>query len=158
MASATQVTHYELLDLPVTATSEEIKKAYRRCSREVHPDRGGNAGMFRIIQMAYDTLVDPVRRAEYDRIHLGIQTPKPEPKPQPKPEPKPQPKPEPKPGNGPKHGNQGSRSSRPRNSEAPFRAPRFGELPPQLPPWSGPSVRYWPPLRAPGASATVAAD
>lgn len=82
MASDMKVTHYELLDVPVTATNEEIKKAYRRCSRGAHPDRGGNAGLFRMIQMAYDTLADPVRRAEYDRAHLGIRTPRPQPKPE----------------------------------------------------------------------------
>jgi curved DNA-binding protein CbpA len=72
--------------------------------------------MFRMIQSAYDTLVDPVRRAEYDRIHLGVQSSKPEPMHQPKRDPKTQQKPDPKPGPGTKSGNTGSRSSPPRNS------------------------------------------
>lgn len=60
-------TYYELLDVDRSAGIEEIKSAYRRISKLVHPDRGGTNGLFRQIQDAYDTLIDPERRAEYDR-------------------------------------------------------------------------------------------
>ena len=59
-------TLYELLDVQPGATQEEIKAAWRHLTRQVHPDTGGNAALFRQVQAAFDTLSDPVRRAAYD--------------------------------------------------------------------------------------------
>lgn len=105
--TADSVSHYEVLGVSKTATTEEIRKAYRKFSRAAHPDTGGNAGLFRMVTIAYETLSDPQSRASYD-LSLGI---KPEPTPtspsasstnfRPNPEPSSQtytPKEEPKPG------------------------------------------------------------
>ncbi|HZK06307.1 MAG TPA: DnaJ domain-containing protein [Actinomycetaceae bacterium] len=59
-------TLYEILGVTPAASPEEIKSAYRRLMRAAHPDTGGTAGLFRAVQLAYDTLTDPARRAAYD--------------------------------------------------------------------------------------------
>lgn len=61
---------YELLGIPQTATSEEIKHAYRVLAMKWHPDRNTSAEAeerFKEINFAYSVLSDSVRRAEYDR-------------------------------------------------------------------------------------------
>ncbi|CAM0908772.1 unnamed protein product [Alopecurus aequalis] len=62
-------THYEVLGVGAGASRGEIKAAYRRLAREVHPDaaRGvGDEGFIRLHE-AYATLADPDQRARYDR-------------------------------------------------------------------------------------------
>ena len=59
--------YYSLLEIPKTATTEDIKKAYRKLAMKTHPDRnGGNDTEFKKIQEAYDTLSDPQKRQQYD--------------------------------------------------------------------------------------------
>ncbi|MER7246125.1 J domain-containing protein [Kribbella sp. NPDC000426] len=93
--------HYEVLNVERTATTAEIKSAYRRLVRQVHPDQGGNAALFRVVQEAWTTLGDPAKRAAYDRTLDGqtnaqpsapqyeepTYTPRPEPEPEPAPDP-----------------------------------------------------------------------
>ena len=61
--------HYQVLRLPVTATDKEIKVAYPQAARRGHPDHGGDAAVFRQVTLAYETLIDPKRRAAYDRSY-----------------------------------------------------------------------------------------
>lgn len=61
--------HYEVLGVERAATPEEIKKAYRRLARELHPDV--NSGpeaqeKFKLVTHAYDVLSDPKQRQNYD--------------------------------------------------------------------------------------------
>lgn len=62
---------YSDLNIPPTASSSEIKAAYRKAARKNHPDRGGEVSSFQVIQRAYDILSDPVRKERYD---LGGET------------------------------------------------------------------------------------
>ena len=66
--------HYEVLNVERTASAAEIKTAYRKLVRQVHPDQGGNAALFRLVQEAWNTLSDPVKRASYDRLLAGQST------------------------------------------------------------------------------------
>jgi curved DNA-binding protein CbpA len=63
--------YYETLGVQKTATSDEIKKAYRKLAAFSHPDRGGTPALFGTIQEAYDTLSDASKRAAYDRSQSG---------------------------------------------------------------------------------------
>ncbi|KAJ9172671.1 hypothetical protein P3X46_015885 [Hevea brasiliensis] len=71
MASCTSL--YEILGIPVAATSQDIKSAYRRLARTCHPDvaalerKDTSANDFMKIHAAYSTLSDPEKRAVYDR-------------------------------------------------------------------------------------------
>ncbi len=63
--------HYQILRVPVTATDKEIKVAYRKAARSAHPDHGGDPEVFRQVTLAYEILIDPKRRAEYDRRYAS---------------------------------------------------------------------------------------
>jgi curved DNA-binding protein len=71
--------YYEVLGVPRNATSEEIKKAFRRLARTYHPDvNPGNKAAeekFKSINEAYDVLSDEQRRTEYNRSLLGKRKP-----------------------------------------------------------------------------------
>ena len=62
--------YYEILGVARTATQEEIKRAYRRLARELHPDAtpGDPAAeaRFKEVSQAYNVLRDPERRQRYD--------------------------------------------------------------------------------------------
>ena len=59
--------HYEVLGVLRTASAEEIKKAYRKLSLVLHPDKcGGKDEEFKKISEAYQVLSDPEARRKYD--------------------------------------------------------------------------------------------
>lgn len=62
-------TFYDILGLQRNATEEEIKSAYKRKALEHHPDKGGNKEEFQRVKEAYETLIDPVKRQQYDNPH-----------------------------------------------------------------------------------------
>jgi len=67
--------HYKTLEVPETASQEEIKKAWRRLTLLYHPDKtGGNpeaTEKFRAVSEAYKALETPEKRKEYDMMRAN---------------------------------------------------------------------------------------
>lgn len=65
-----QPTHYQTLDVAQNADAETIRAAYRKRARQLHPDKNPDdptaEDRFKQLGMAYDTLKDEAKRAEYD--------------------------------------------------------------------------------------------
>ena len=61
---------YNILGVAPTATTEEIRKAYRSLAMRYHPDRSTYPGAeirFNAIKTAYELLSDPKQRAAYNQ-------------------------------------------------------------------------------------------
>ena len=68
--SATPSSLYDVLGLRRGADTREVKAAYRKLARVLHPDVGSgdsSADEFMKVHSAYTTLSDPEKRADYDR-------------------------------------------------------------------------------------------
>lgn len=66
----TNDTFYDRLGLPRDASPEEIRHAYREMAQRLHPDknlRPGETELFLGVQEAYEVLVDPGKKAVYDK-------------------------------------------------------------------------------------------
>ncbi|CAI5461261.1 unnamed protein product [Closterium sp. Yama58-4] len=62
--------YYEVLELPKGAPEEDVKKAYRKLSLKVHPDKNKAKGAeeaFKVVSRAFKCLTDADLRANYDR-------------------------------------------------------------------------------------------
>jgi len=64
--------YYAILEVPTSASLEQIKQSYRRLVRLYHPDINKGSEDIRIKQLneAYAVLSDPVKRTAYDIEHL----------------------------------------------------------------------------------------
>jgi len=60
---------YDILGVEVDCDQTEIKKAYRRCAKQCHPDRnpGVDPDLFKKVSHAYEILSDPQKREKYDK-------------------------------------------------------------------------------------------
>jgi len=60
--------YYQILGVDKSASSEEIKKAYRRLAHKYHPDKGGDEEKFKEVSEAYHILSNSEKRAQYDQF------------------------------------------------------------------------------------------
>jgi curved DNA-binding protein len=58
--------YYEVLGVKEDASTDEIKKAFKKLARKHHPDAGGDEARFKDISEAYEVLSDKTKREEYD--------------------------------------------------------------------------------------------
>src|SRR5438552_17694260 len=76
--ATTQRDYYEILGLTRSATESDIKKAFRRLARELHPDVSDAPDAhdrFRAVAEAYEVLSKPESREVYDRYgHAGLRS------------------------------------------------------------------------------------
>jgi curved DNA-binding protein CbpA len=78
VSSENQSDYYELLGVPWDADAADIKKAFRKRVRKVHPDTSAEMTdsnrEFIHLKAAYQTLSDPVLRAQYDETlqHVSL--------------------------------------------------------------------------------------
>src|SRR6185312_12585887 len=66
---------YTVLGVGRGASDDEIKRAYRKLAKKLHPDlnpgKKSIEAQFKEITAAYDFLSDPQKRARYDRGEIG---------------------------------------------------------------------------------------
>jgi len=71
MAAPDERTHYQVLGIDADAPVATIRAVFRERAMGAHPDQGGDERAFRRLLQAYETLVDPEARREYDR-KIGV--------------------------------------------------------------------------------------
>lgn len=59
---------YTLLGLEKTASTPDIKKAYKKLAIKHHPDKGGDSETFKEITRAYEVLSNPEKKSRYDQM------------------------------------------------------------------------------------------
>ena len=71
--------YYYILGTSKEATSDEIKKAYRKLSLKFHPDKNDGdeffTERFKEVQEAYEVLIDPCKRSQFDINFFKTQRP-----------------------------------------------------------------------------------
>lgn len=68
--------YYQILEVSHNASAAELKSAYRKLARELHPDVNGGSKdaekRFSAVAKAYKVLSDPRKRLQYDqKLHAG---------------------------------------------------------------------------------------
>lgn len=62
--------YYQILNVNIESTSLEIKRSYRKLANKYHPDKNNgdikSSEYFKEINIAYDTLSDPIKREKYN--------------------------------------------------------------------------------------------
>lgn len=92
--------YFKTLGVQPGASKDELKKAYRKLATQHHPDRGGNAEVFKEVSKAYDILTgkrqlsraerqeqartQQAQQQQYYPAEPTYQPPKPKPKPKPR--------------------------------------------------------------------------
>jgi len=66
--------YYSVLEVPQSATINHIREQYKKLALRFHPDKNKHdtTSDFQKLSIAYETLKDPIRRAEYDREYVRI--------------------------------------------------------------------------------------
>jgi len=76
--------YYKTLDVPMTASADELKTAFRKLARRYHPDVAKGADKkkaeekFKEINEAYEVLSDPDKRKRYDELGPNWENPSPQ--------------------------------------------------------------------------------
>ena len=61
--------YYSILGIPRNASTDQLRRAYREAAHRLHPDKNiapGETELFLDVSQAYETLIDPEKRAAYD--------------------------------------------------------------------------------------------
>jgi len=61
-----RINFYALLEVERDASFDEIKVSFRKMAKRHHPDVGGDAEIYKKMREAYETLIDPSSRRNYD--------------------------------------------------------------------------------------------
>ncbi len=68
---------YQILGVPRSASEKDVKSAYRKLAKELHPDRNSDnpkaAERFSDVTRAYDLLSDKDKRAQFDRGEIDAE-------------------------------------------------------------------------------------
>ncbi|CAN5382330.1 hypothetical protein BH10ACT7_BH10ACT7_03350 [soil metagenome] len=64
---------YEVLGVEASASHDDLRRAFRKALRETHPDTGGDPQRFTAVQLAWERIGTPDKRAAYD-LGRGIPT------------------------------------------------------------------------------------
>jgi molecular chaperone DnaJ len=59
--------YYEILGVSKSASTDDIKRAFRKLAQEHHPDKGGDPEKFKEVNEAYQVLSDAEKRKQYDQ-------------------------------------------------------------------------------------------